>query len=419
MRVNQRASDLGVELSLDAWSVEPWCTRATVTVTDAPFPCAVASARLVTGRVERGDLFALATLPLVTARRRDDATELLFGALPPDATHATLRVTRLRVGDDTPPDAPLPRAFDPFDVDDAACDPAACARFLALEDDDRGLPPEWECRGEWAYDLTVPPQNSEMPPSTRMGLPVLVDVGPCAVAIPWIDVGERASLLAVDVVTRHQSHWGPRWKDVALGGETTAVPRAHLTITHGGAAWPCEPLGPYGLLGARLYFEGPPVDGPTGLGVTLASLQGATLSPPVEHTFPAHSFEQVPTFDIDLALLGLDGSLRVTLHDVHGNDGTFLLMYRAELTSPDLDAAWLADVTLIDGDSVEHVCQEDGTQPLRDFGLGAPAGVRAMRFGGISAERPVTLRVGALDVAWRVPKAIIGPPPADAETAHA
>lgn len=409
MRVNLQASDLGVELSLDAWHIDAWCTRAVVTIVEAPFSCAVASARLVAQRVERGDLYPLATLPLVAARPRDGGTELLFGALPADATHATLRVTRLRVGDDTPSDAPAPRAFDPFDLDDPACDASACARFLEAEDDDRSLPPEWECRGEWAYDLTVPPPPADGLPSTRTALPVLVDVGPCAVAVPWVDVGESASLLAVDVVNRDQARWGALWKDVALGEERTAVPAARLTINQRGEPWSGEPLGPYGRLGARLYFEGPPIDGPAELGVGLEGLLGVALSPPSEHTFAAHSFEQAPTFDIDLATMGLDGQLRITLHDVHGNDGTFLLMYRADLSSTDIGTAWLSDVTLIDSDNVEHVCQEDGTQPLRDFGLEAPPGVRAMRFGGIRAEEPVTLRVGALDIWWRSPRSIVAP----------
>lgn len=396
------ASDLGVEIVLESCAAEAWCTRLVVRIIEAPFAYGITSARLLPSC--DGDDHE-ETLPLVAVRSVEDATELLFGALPLDTTTLTLHITRLRVNAET--DTPFPAAYDPFDPLDAASEREACLRFLEAEDAARDLPPEWECRGLWSFTLSPTPRDATR---ARIVLPVLETLGACALAVPWVHPDPHATLLAVDVIARPWISWGALWKEAALRetSERVPVPAARIAIRQGSTAWPSHPLGPYNRLGTRLYFEGPPLafDGEP-IEVALESLQNVPLTPPVEHTFPAHSFERNAEIGVPLAAAGLDGTLRLTLHDVYGNDALFLLLYRTQLTAADLLGAWISDASLIDADGVEHVCQEDGVQPLREFGLTAPPSVRAMRFGGIRADRPVTLRIRALDLTFTDPRIVV------------
>jgi hypothetical protein len=387
--VGLRASDCGVVVALDQWLVDSWATRVCCRIEEAPFEYVIAGARLRPYVMVDESPSYFDPLPLVVAREG----ELVFGALPESATHAQLQINRLQIGAS---DVRLPFGLDPFDPFDPGSDRSGLGPFLAGEDDDRSLPPEWECRGEWLFRLRIP----SGPEGRRAAHPAFERVGPCGVAVPWIDSGDHGTLVAVDLIPSPFVAWGPLWKQVAVREPAAPLPAVRLRAERGGERWETAAHGPYGTLGSRLYLEGPSL---TPDAVVVDELHAVRLPFPLEHTFPARSFESRPSFDIPFDALGLDGRLRFTIFDVYGDASCFILMYRIAIESRDVQAAWISAAALVDGWDVEQVCQEDGQQPLRDLGLDEIPGVRAMRFGTIRPERDITLRIDALDLALAAP----------------
>ena len=413
--VSACATDLGVEICIDAIVLDTWCIRLRTRVTEAPMPVAISSARLETDTIDGHIRTRLDVLPLVsTVPLETGQTELLFGAVPHAATDVTLVVTRLVTVDAGFSDPPFPQGHDPFDPLDEASDPRAVATFHHQEDDARDHPMPWEIRGAWRCEVALPDDR----PITGQRVPLALhkSLGSCAIALPWMAAGAHATLVAIDVVNPRWAAWGALWKSAALSHDLALpVPRISLSLS-AGDGWSASPLGPYGLHAARTYYIGPPLETSTALRAEVRGIYDVALDPPLTHRFDPRAFEPSATFTLDLTPLGESGELRFEIVDVYGDDATFLLLYRTELISVSLEGVWISCAALVDGDEVEHICQEEGTQPLREAGLEAAPDVRAMRFGRIRSETPVILRVSGVDLAWKRPQPLTTPPSDERES---